>query len=658
MKKIITLVISVLMAASSFAQNCYTGPVNITPHPSGIPGLSPPCDSLSCIAQSGYVSDTIYFTNYTTFSGVAVDSLHFDSIGNLPAGLCWTTNVSGNTLAGGESGVISISGTTSAPAGQYSVKIYITAYLAGGIIVGPNADMNTLAGVYYWLRVACSNNSCLPLDTVNGKTNLFIADSSCSSYNAYISASGPTTFCTGGSVTLTASSNISGATYTWTGGYSGQSLTVTASGIYTVIATDGLDTAISQPITIVADSCTNTPGGPGFYPSSLTLPCIVSGAYVHDTITFVNFTTLSGITVDSLTFDSIELPAGLSWSSSDPDNTVQAGDTLQIYISGYTSAAAGQYSMTRLVTINLNGITVGPDADLDNLANMFYWLRIDCPNSNCVPVDTTLGKTTAFIADSSCSAAFSVSISGPNALCDGGSVTLSVSSITNVSTYSWSDGESTQSITVSPSASTTYAVTATSVNGATATTSIYITVYPAPVAMFSITPDITPHVWDILNQCSGDRLTYTWTWGDGTSTTTTNPTLSHTYDSASYYTVCVSVTEPVGCSASYCDSAVYLFKDQSGGVIQLNVSPYPAGIAAISESTQKINYYGGAVHFSEAVTAPASIRLYDMSGREVLSQDGFTGTVLPVNAAFAQGVYIIHVQNSSYSISRKLPILQ
>ena len=625
----------------------------------GGPGLYPSSEALSCITQGAYVHDTITFINFSQISGVNVDSLIIDSLGNLPAGLVWSTNLPHNTFYGGDTGLIFISGYTSAPAGQYSLQMFVQGGLAGGIVLPLNTNLTQLAGLYYWLRMACGNNNCMALDTIGGKTTSFIPDSSCSS-SPYVIISGPTSFCTGGgSATLTASTNLSGCTYLWSNGPTTQSITVTTAGPYAVTVFNATDTVVSLLVTVFADSCYSGIGGPGFYPSSLTLPCITAGAYVHDTITFVNFTTINGITEDSLTFDSIQLPAGLSWSTNKPHNIWQSGDTGLIFISGYTSAAAGQYSMATYVSMGLTGgIVVGPNVSLNSLAGLYYWLRVACSNTNCVPVDTNLGKTTPFIADSSCSSAFAVSISGPNALCDGGSVTLTANSISNVSTYAWSDGETTQSVTVSPSTSSTYTVTATGSNGATAVSSIYITVYPAPVAMFSLTPDSTPHVWNILNQCSGDSLTYTWTWGDGNTTTTTNPALSHTYDSASYYTICVSVTEPIGCSASYCDSGVYLFKDQSGGVIQLNVSPYPAGITTVSESTQQISYYGGAVHFSEALTAPASIRLYDMSGREVLSQDGFTGNVMPVSNTFSQGVYIIHLQNSNYSISRKLPVLQ
>ena len=177
------------------------------------------------------------------------------------------------------------------------------------------------------------------------------------------------------------------------------------------------------------------------------------------------------------------------------------------------------------------------------------------------------------------------------------------------------------------------------------------------ISYFSLQPSSLPHFWYAINQCSGNELSYLWSWGD--STTSIGDTPSHTYDTAGYYTICVTVTDSMGCSATYCDSNIYLFKDQSGQMVYVQVLPqYPAGINIISANNVNINYYAGAVHFSEALQAPTQLRLYDMPGRLVMQQDNYGGNQWNINSDIAQGAYIIQLQNQSYSLAQKLMILQ
>jgi hypothetical protein len=71
---------------------------------------------------------------------------------------------------------------------------------------------------------------------------------------ATISASGTTTFCQGGSVTLTANSNVSNATYLWSNGETTQSINVTSSGNYTVTVTsDNRCEGVSSTTTVTVN---------------------------------------------------------------------------------------------------------------------------------------------------------------------------------------------------------------------------------------------------------------------------------------------------------------------------------------------------------------------------------------------------------------------
>ena len=77
----------------------------------------------------------------------------------------------------------------------------------------------------------------------------------------------------------------------------------------------------------------------------------------------------------------------------------------------------------------------------------------------------------------------------------------------------------------------------------------------------------------INDQSTGPApLSYIWSWGDS-SANSVGDTVSHTYASAGNYNVCVTVTDGQGCAASYCDTNVYLFKNQSGQMVQIETTP-------------------------------------------------------------------------------------
>ena len=177
MKKLFTsLALIAGLSIGAFAQNCQIGPeTSITPGTGTTPGLHPTSDSLPCSITGTQVSDTIYFTNFTSFSGFAVQSLRIDSIGNLPLGTCWQSNKANNTFGPGENGVIYVHGLNTAAQGQYKLKILITAVVATIGTIGPDADAETLASLRYYVRVIHPGCPCPAIDTVLGKTQAFIA---------------------------------------------------------------------------------------------------------------------------------------------------------------------------------------------------------------------------------------------------------------------------------------------------------------------------------------------------------------------------------------------------------------------------------------------------------------------------------------------------
>jgi gliding motility-associated-like protein len=83
-----------------------------------------------------------------------------------------------------------------------------------------------------------------------------------------------------------------------------------------------------------------------------------------------------------------------------------------------------------------------------------------------------------------------------------------------------------------------------------------VTVYPKPVAAFSMDPTVTeilaPTI-SFFNQSIGDSLR-TWRFGDGDSSHGVNPT--HTYRNTGTYTVCLDIVNAFGCPSTKCGQVI------------------------------------------------------------------------------------------------------
>ena len=132
-----------------------------------------------------------------------------------------------------------------------------------------------------------------------------------------------------------------------------------------------------------------------------------------------------------------------------------------------------------------------------------------------------------------------VNAGADQSICNGTSVTLTAS---GALTYSWTPGGSTaSSITVFPSATTSYTVTGTDGNGCSSTDVVKINILPLPIANAGPDADICNASNITLTATGG--VSYLWSPGGGTNQSiTVNPSSSQTY--------LVTVTNANGCSAT------------------------------------------------------------------------------------------------------------
>ncbi|MEP7267548.1 MAG: ice-binding family protein [Saprospiraceae bacterium] len=255
-----------------------------------------------------------------------------------------------------------------------------------------------------------------------------------------ISAGGPLTFCTGGSVTLT--SSIADG-YLWSTGATTQSITVSATGNYSV-ATTGTCSGTSLP-TAVSIMALSVPTISANGPTSICtggnviLTSSVASSYLWST---------------SATTQSITVTAAGNYSVT---NTGSCGGT--------SAATMVSLITPQIPTISANGpLTFCPGGSVmltSSVANGILWsngamtqsITITTPGSYSVTNTANCGETSAItMVVISAGAIPTISANGPLTFCTGGSVVLTSSTADG---YLWSTGATTKSITVTTTGSYT-----------------------------------------------------------------------------------------------------------------------------------------------------------------------------------------------------------
>jgi murein DD-endopeptidase MepM/ murein hydrolase activator NlpD len=332
-----------------------------------------------------------------------------------------------------------------------------------------NSTNNYLSSWWYWNKVLPTNPGTYTFETIyNGIT--------CSKQfdiiSAIITASGPTNFCMGDSVTLTASA---ASTYLWSTGETTQSIIVKVSGDYSVKVTSSNGcSAISTITTVTVNNSTiatiTASGATTFCEGdSVTLTASAASFYLWST----------GATTQSI----IVKTAGDYW--------------VKITNSSGCSATSPVTSVivnpSPIATITPNGSTAFCEGDSINLkaGSASFYLWSTGATTQSINVKTSGDYSVVVTNSNGCSATSpvksvtvnplplaTITPNGSTAFCEDDSITLTASS---ASTYQWSNGETTQSIIVKTSGD--YSVIVTDSNGCSATSTITsITVNPLPSA--------------------------------------------------------------------------------------------------------------------------------------------------------------------------------
>lgn len=381
-----------------------------------------------------------------------------------------------------------------------------------------------------------------------------------------LTVSGSLNFCTGDSVTLTANG---GDMWMWSNGDTTQSIVVYTSGNYSVIGTDsnGCSGNASANVNVVpAPNATISPAGPvaictgdsitltagngvswqwsnGATSQSITVSdpgnywVIVSNGACTDTSASVN------VSVN---------PQPVATISAGGPTTFCQGGSVTLTASSGTSYLWSTGATTQSIVVNTSG---------------GYWVIVSngsgCSDSS-VAVSVTVNPLPVV----------SVSASGPLNFCEGDAVTLTAS---NGSSWAWSNGATSQSITVTDAGS--YYVTLTDANGCSATSSTsVVTTNGGPQASISASGP--------LDLCIGGTVTLTanggtsWVWSTGATSQSITVSTAGTYyvvatdqcgsDTSSSVAVNVSNSVPSASMSAAQSGFTYTFTDHSTGATSWN----------------------------------------------------------------------------------------
>ncbi|TDO23584.1 PKD domain-containing protein, partial [Sediminibacterium goheungense] len=356
-----------------------------------------------------------------------------------------------------------------------------TTFCAGGSVT-----LTATGGAsYLWSNGATTSS----ITVSNGGTYSVVATSAegCSSASvstsvtvnpvptAAISADGPTTFCAGGSVTLTATG---GASYLWSNGATTSSITVSSGGVYSVVATsaEGCSSAsVSTTVTVNPKPTVSiSANGPTTFCAGGSVTLTASGGVSY---LWSNGANTASITVSTAGTYSVVAVNGAGCSSRAEVVTVNVNPlpVATITANGSTSFCAGGS-----VTLTAGGGTSYLWSNGANTASVnvttggtYSVVAINAAGCQSAPVSQTVTVTAQPTVN--------ITANGPLNFCPGGSVTLDAGP---AASYLWSNGATSRTITVNTSGN--YAVTINNGNNCTAT-SAAVTVN----ATDNIAPSIT-----------------------------------------------------------------------------------------------------------------------------------------------------------------------
>ncbi|MBD3583515.1 Calx-beta domain-containing protein [Flavobacterium selenitireducens] len=349
-----------------------------------------------------------------------------------------------------------------------------------------------------------------------------------------VTVSGATTFCQGGSVTLTSSSATGN---TWSNGATTQSITVSDPGTYTVVYNNGTCNSVASAGTTV--TVNPLPATPVITPTGPTTFC------QGGSVILISSAATGNVWSNGATTQFITVTTSGTYSVGVNNGTCESAGSNEITVTVNPAATAPTISASGATTFCEGGnVTLTSSAATGNI-----WSNGATTQSITVSAS---GSYSVSVNNGTCSSATSsattvtvnplpttptISASGATTFCEGGNVTLTSSAATgNV----WSNGATTQSITVSTSGSYSVSVDNGTCSSATSSATT-VTVNPLPA-----TPTISAS--GATTFCEGGNVTLTSSaatgnvWSNGATTQSITVSASGTYSVSVDNGTCTSAT--------------------------------------------------------------------------------------------------------------------
>ena len=146
-------------------------------------------------------------------------------------------------------------------------------------------------------------------------------------------------------------------------------------------------------------------------------------------------------------------------------------------------------------------------------------------------------------------------------------------------------------------------------------------------------------------------LTYNWSWGDGTYDNTPFP--SHTYSTAGYYNICLTISDANGCSSSYCDSTNI---NKSGNTV-ISVDVIHQGTSGIKEipNNDIMKFYPNPAtsNITIITSGKANISILNIEGQVKKNITTNTNKTNIDISSLSSGIYFIKVQSENGIVTKK-----